>query len=124
MVYVKSTSRYITSASCNHPRYQSRSSMYICGLIHGISRNWPRQLRLPKLLGEISPNFKGMILVWSSGPHATLFNIFKFYTGYHGNKKGKTFKKFVFNKRDMDGYLRSAPLILRSYRHGIGRLCV
>ena len=30
---VTSKSRYITSASRYHPRYQSRSSMYICGLI-------------------------------------------------------------------------------------------
>ena len=30
---VKSASRYITSASRYHPRYQSRSSMYIHGLI-------------------------------------------------------------------------------------------
>ena len=33
MVSVKSASRFITSASRNHPRYQSRSSMYIRGLI-------------------------------------------------------------------------------------------
>ena len=33
MVSVTSASPYITSASCYHPRYQSRSSMYICGLI-------------------------------------------------------------------------------------------
>ena len=33
MVSVKSASRYITSASRYHPDYQSRSSMYILGLI-------------------------------------------------------------------------------------------
>ena len=33
MVSVTSTSRYITSASRYHPRYQSRSSMYIRSLI-------------------------------------------------------------------------------------------
>ena len=33
MVSVTSASRYITSASCYHPRYQSRSSMFIYGLI-------------------------------------------------------------------------------------------
>ena len=33
MVSVISASRYITPASCYHPRYQSRSSMYIRGLI-------------------------------------------------------------------------------------------
>ena len=33
MVSVTSASRYITSASCYHLRYQSRSSMYIRGLI-------------------------------------------------------------------------------------------
>ena len=33
MVSVTSASRYITSASRYHPRYQSRSSMYIHGLI-------------------------------------------------------------------------------------------
>ena len=33
MVFVTSASCYITSASCYHPRYQSRSSMYIRGLI-------------------------------------------------------------------------------------------
>ena len=33
MVSVTSASRYITSAPCFHPRYQSRSSMYIQGLI-------------------------------------------------------------------------------------------
>ena len=33
MVSVTSASRYITSASRYHPRYQSRSSMYIRGLI-------------------------------------------------------------------------------------------
>ena len=33
MVSVTSTSRYITSASRYHPRYQSRSSMYVRGLI-------------------------------------------------------------------------------------------
>ena len=33
MVSVASASRNITSASCYHPRYQSRSSMYIRGLI-------------------------------------------------------------------------------------------
>ena len=33
MVSVTSASSYITSASCYHPRYQSRSSMYIRGLI-------------------------------------------------------------------------------------------
>ena len=38
-----SASRYITSALRYHPCYQSRSSMYIRGLI---PRNWPRQFRL------------------------------------------------------------------------------
>ena len=33
MVYVTSASRYITSASCYHPHYQRRSSIYICALI-------------------------------------------------------------------------------------------
>ena len=33
MVSVTSVSRYITSVSRYHLRYQSRSSMYICGLI-------------------------------------------------------------------------------------------
>ena len=33
MVSVTSASRYITSGSGYHRRYQSRSSMYICGLI-------------------------------------------------------------------------------------------
>ena len=33
MVSVTSASRYIMSASHYHPRYQSRSSMYIHGLI-------------------------------------------------------------------------------------------
>ena len=33
MVSVRTASRNITSASCYHPRYQSRSSMYIIGLI-------------------------------------------------------------------------------------------
>ena len=33
MVFVTSASRYMTSASRYHPRYQSRSSMYIHGLI-------------------------------------------------------------------------------------------
>ena len=33
MVSVTSASRNITSASCYHPRYHSRSSMYIRGLI-------------------------------------------------------------------------------------------
>ena len=33
MAYVTSAPRYITSASRYHPRYQSRSSMYIRGLI-------------------------------------------------------------------------------------------
>ena len=33
MVYLMSASRYITSATRYHPRYQSRSSMYIRGLI-------------------------------------------------------------------------------------------
>ena len=33
IVFVTSASRYITSASRKHPRYQSRSSMYIRGLI-------------------------------------------------------------------------------------------
>ena len=33
MVSMMSVSRYITSASRYHLRYQSRSSMYICGLI-------------------------------------------------------------------------------------------
>ena len=33
MVSVTSAPRYITSASRYHPRYQSRSSMYIRGLI-------------------------------------------------------------------------------------------
>ena len=33
MVSVTSASRYITSASRYHPRYQSRSSMYIRGFI-------------------------------------------------------------------------------------------
>ena len=43
MVPVTSSSRYITSASHYHTRYQSRSSMYIRGLI---PRNWPWQFRL------------------------------------------------------------------------------
>ena len=33
MVTVTSASRYITPASRYHPRYHSRSSIYICGLI-------------------------------------------------------------------------------------------
>ena len=43
MVSVTSVSGYITSASCYHPSYQSRSLMYIPGLIQ---LNWPRQFRL------------------------------------------------------------------------------
>ena len=43
MVSVTLASRYIMSASRYHRRYQSRSSMYIHGLI---PRNWPRQFRL------------------------------------------------------------------------------
>ena len=43
MVFVTSASRYITSASRYHQRYQSRSLMYIRGLI---PRNWPRQFLL------------------------------------------------------------------------------
>ena len=35
LVYVMSAARYITSALRYHPRYQSRSSMYILGLIPG-----------------------------------------------------------------------------------------
>ena len=35
MVFVTSASRYIMSASRYHPRYKSRSSMYIRGLIPG-----------------------------------------------------------------------------------------
>ena len=46
MVSAASASRYITTASRYHPRYQSRSSMYTRGLIHGIPRYWPRQFRL------------------------------------------------------------------------------
>ena len=33
MASATSSSNYITSASCDHPRYQSRSSMYIRGVI-------------------------------------------------------------------------------------------
>ena len=33
MVSVTSALRFVTSTSCYHPRYQSRSSMYIRGLI-------------------------------------------------------------------------------------------
>ena len=43
MVAVSSVSRYVISAS----RYQSRSSMYIRGLI---PRIWPRQFQLPELM--------------------------------------------------------------------------
>ena len=43
MVSMTSASHYITSASCYHPRYQSRSQMYICGMI---PRNWPGQFQL------------------------------------------------------------------------------
>ena len=43
MVSVMSASCYIASASRYHPRYQSRSSMYIRGLILW---NWPRQFRM------------------------------------------------------------------------------
>ena len=43
---VTSASRNVTSASCYHPRYQSRSSMYICGLI---PRNFAE-------LAEVVPN--------------------------------------------------------------------
>ena len=37
IAFVTSASWYITSASCYHPRYQSRSSMYTRGLIPRIS---------------------------------------------------------------------------------------
>ena len=43
MVSVTSASSYIASASRYHPRYQSRSSMYIRSLI---PRNWPKQFQL------------------------------------------------------------------------------
>ena len=51
MVSVTSTSRYITSASCHHPRYQSRSSMYIRGLIPQNSAE----------LAEAVPNLPGTV---------------------------------------------------------------
>ena len=54
MLSVTSASRYIMSASRYHPRYQSRSSMYIRGLI---PRNWPRQFRLERFLSELSSNY-------------------------------------------------------------------
>ena len=46
MASVTPVSRYIMSASCNHARYQSRSSMYIRGLIPGNFADWPKQYRL------------------------------------------------------------------------------
>ena len=46
MVSVTSVSRYISSASRYHSRYQSRYSMYIRGLIPRNSENWLRQFRL------------------------------------------------------------------------------
>ena len=49
MVSVTSASCYITSASRYHPRYQSRSSMYIRGLI---SRNFVELAEAVRLIGR------------------------------------------------------------------------
>ena len=49
MVSVTLASRYITSASHYHPRYQSRSSMYIHGLIPRNIAELAKQFRLPRM---------------------------------------------------------------------------
>ena len=46
MVSVSSASRHITSASRYHPRYQSRSSMNIRGLIAEMAKAVPNQGRM------------------------------------------------------------------------------
>ena len=46
MVSVTSSSRYITSASSCHPRYQSRSSMYIRCLIPRNSAEFAEAVRI------------------------------------------------------------------------------
>ena len=58
MVSVTSASRYVTSASRYHPRYQSRSSMYTSGLIPRNFRLEPTCVHLPLLhLSSIFPCF-------------------------------------------------------------------
>ena len=58
MVSVTSAIRYITSASRYHPRYQSRSSMYIPGRI---PRNLPRQFQLQQSVAEIWTAFNNAV---------------------------------------------------------------
>ena len=61
MVSVTSASRYITSVSRYYPRYQSRSSMYIRGLI-------PRNVKelaeaVPIIVEQVKRYFNGVSLV-------------------------------------------------------------
>ena len=87
MVSVASASRYITSASRYHPRYQSRSSMFISGLI---LRNWPRQLRLTQRrpLSELNSfdqifmklchivQYHNVFFKFDNGPYRTMNSLF------------------------------------------------
>ena len=69
MVSVTTASRYITSASRYHPRYQSRSSMYIRGLIprnfEELAEAVPIGTTLEKQLEPISIAYRGRS-VWPS----------------------------------------------------------
>ena len=62
MVSVTSASRYITSASCYHPLYQNRSSLYIRGLI---PRNFAKLAKaVPIASDKVTNIHKGSLTVW------------------------------------------------------------
>ena len=63
MVAVTSAPRYIPSASCNHPRYQSRSSMYIRGLI---PRNFAELCKAVPIVGLLVTHSHsvGFLMIW------------------------------------------------------------
>ena len=73
MVPVTSASGYITSAPRYHPRYQSRSSIYMRGLIPQNFANWPGQFQL-KGSGEYARR-RSIVRVYAACRFIFLFRV-------------------------------------------------
>ena len=72
MVSVASTSRYITTASHYHPRYQSRSSMYIRGLIPWNFAEWAEAVPIAEALVHYDQSSLYAFESWSPYLHTGL----------------------------------------------------
>ena len=87
MVSVTSASRYITSASCDNPLFQSRSSMYICGLI---PRNFAESAEKVPIESTcttcnalyIHPSHDSILELWQTFPNVKILCLLSIFHAY------------------------------------------